>query len=150
MWRKWSHLAGNLFPVRCFGVVWSHTHVFYKKLGSGNEYSVSYENGLFRVLSFFAVSYPGAICAIFVQKIRSFSEKSLDSFLCTWNMSTRFLNSEKIEYWFLIKRFLIKKPCVPSNYLSILKYLLITILFSLWYHCQYIVTLVLFEIGGTW
>ena len=41
---------------------------FYKKLSSGNEYSVSYENGFFRVLSFFAVSYPSAIGAIFVQK----------------------------------------------------------------------------------
>ena len=41
---------------------------FYKKLSSGNEYSVSYENGFFQVLSFFAVSYPSAIGAIFVQK----------------------------------------------------------------------------------
>ena len=79
----------------------TNIHIFfYKKLSSWNEYSVSYENGLFRVLSFFAVSYPGAICAIFVQKIWSFSEKSLDSFLCTWNMSTRFLNCEKI--WVLV------------------------------------------------
>ena len=46
----------------------SYTLFFYKKLSSGNEYSVSYENGFFRVLSFFAVSYPSAIGAIFVQK----------------------------------------------------------------------------------
>ena len=46
----------------------SYTLFFYKKLSSGNEYSVSYENGFFRVLSFFAVSYPTAIGAIFVQK----------------------------------------------------------------------------------
>ena len=32
----------------------------------------------------------------FCTETRSFLEKSLDSFLCTWNMSTRFLNSEKI------------------------------------------------------
>ena len=31
----------------------SYTLFFYKKLSSGNEYSVSYENGLFRVLSLF-------------------------------------------------------------------------------------------------
>ena len=58
-----------------------YTCFFYKKLSSGNEYSVSYENGFFRVLSFFAVSYPTAIGAIFVQKYESFLEKSLDSFL---------------------------------------------------------------------
>ena len=46
----------------------SYTLFFYKKLSSGNEYSVSYENGFFRVLSFYAVSYPSAIGAIFVQK----------------------------------------------------------------------------------
>ena len=32
----------------------------------------------------------------FLTKTRSFLEKWLASFLCTWNMSTRFLNSEKI------------------------------------------------------
>ena len=30
-------------------------------------------------------------------------------------MSTRFLNSEKIEYWFFINRFLIKKKCVMEQ-----------------------------------
>ena len=64
----------------CDIVIELHTF-FYKKLSSGNEYSVSYENGFFRVLSFFAVSYPTAIGAIFVQKYESFLEKSLDSFL---------------------------------------------------------------------
>ena len=53
----------------------SYTLFFYKKLSSGNEYSVSYENGFFRVLSFFAVSYPSAICVIFVRK-RGFSLKN--------------------------------------------------------------------------
>ena len=46
----------------------SYTLFFYKKLSSGNEYSVSNENGFFRVLSFYVVSYPSAIGAIFVQK----------------------------------------------------------------------------------
>ena len=36
----------------------------------------------------------------FCTETRSFLEKMLDSFLCTWNMSTRFLNSEKI--WVLV------------------------------------------------
>ena len=48
----------------------------------------------------------------FCTKTRIFLEKWLDSFLCTWNMSTRFLNS---EYWFLIKRFLIKKKYVIAQ-----------------------------------
>ena len=36
----------------------------------------------------------------FCTKTRIFLEKWLDSFLCTWNMSTRFLNSEII--WVLV------------------------------------------------
>ena len=36
----------------------------------------------------------------FCTKTQIFLEKWLDSFLCTWNMSTRFLNSEKI--WVLV------------------------------------------------
>ena len=101
----------------------TYTHFFYKKLSSGNEYSVSYENGFFRVLSFFAVSYPTAIGAIFVQKYESFLEKSLDSFLWTWNMSTRFLNSEII--WVLVsyKTVSYKKTCVYGDtfYCAVLK-----------------------------
>ena len=50
----------------------------------------------------------------FRAKIWSFSEKSLDSFLCyelgTWVLG--FLTLKKFEYWFLIKRFLTKKTCV--------------------------------------
>ena len=48
----------------------------------------------------------------FCTKTRSFLEKWLDSFLCTWNMSTRFLNSEKI--WVLVsyKAVSYKKKCV--------------------------------------
>ena len=36
----------------------------------------------------------------FCTKTRSFLEKWLNSFLCTWNMSTRFINSEKV--WVLV------------------------------------------------
>ena len=55
----------------------SYTLFFYKKLSSGNEYSVSYENGFFRVLSFFAVGYQRAICVTFVRKFEfSFKKRS--------------------------------------------------------------------------
>ena len=48
----------------------------------------------------------------FCTKTQSFLEKWLDSFLCTWNMSIRFLNSEK--NWVLVsyKAVSYRKKCV--------------------------------------
>ena len=57
----------------------------------------------------------------FCTETRSFLEKSLDSFLCTWNMSTRFLNSEKI--WVLVSYKAVsykKKMCIQVYIYSFL------------------------------
>ena len=50
----------------------------------------------------------------FRMKMQRFLEKWLASFLCTWNMSTRFLNTEKI--WVLVSYKAVsyrKKMCIP-------------------------------------
>ena len=93
-----------------------HTHIFCYKLSSeiSTQFlSVSSTQFLRGFLS--ERDSPGD-SRHFCTKTQSFLEKWLNSFLCTWNMSTRFLNSKKIEYWFLIKRFLIEKNVYsPGN-----------------------------------
>ena len=77
--------------------------LFYKEHGSRNEYSVPYENWLFRVLSSLAVPYSTALNQISVRKNDEkhvISFKKLFSSLWPENLSTRFLIFKKI--WVLV------------------------------------------------
>ena len=54
----------------------SNYKLFYKKLWSKNENSISYENALFQVLSFIAVPYAHAKVADFRTKMLGFLIKN--------------------------------------------------------------------------
>ena len=108
------------FWMAVFSDEWEYTFFFYKKLSS--EMSTQFLSVLStRFLRGFLTERD---LRHFCTETRSFLEKSLDSFLRTWNMSTRFLNSEKI--WVLVsyKAVSYKKKmciCIISHVLFIMR-----------------------------